>query len=160
MNYPIYHDGKQCGILDVSNIDEDTCFDLSGDADGLYRVWVEGEQGELPLGIMENGRLHRRFSLQMTRPIGRPICARIESLACVNTQWRAVTVGEFTGWPLPDDACCRQTGRQYELALPYDDKDNFPLLSLFCFAKICTMAGRDYAVFCFDDKWNPVMRKN
>ena len=160
MNYPIYCNGKQCGVLRVSRIEEDTCFDLSGNTDGLYRAWIEGEQGELPLGIMEDGRLRRRFSPQMTRPIGEPVCARIESLSRAESQWRAAATGEFTGWQLPNGACCRQSDGQYELALPYDEKKCFPLLPLFCFAKIGTIDGKRCAIFRFDENGKPIMRKN
>ena len=157
MDYPIYWEGKQSGLLHVSSVGEDTCFEVSGNEAGIYRAWVEGEQGELLLGIMENGRLRRRFSPHMTRTIGRPVCGRIERLSQTAPDWRCVKDGEFPDWPLPPTARCRKNSRQYELALPYEEGDTFPLLPLFCFAKICRMAGKRWAVFRFDEAWKPIM---
>lgn len=157
MDYPIYREGKQSGLLHISSVGEDTCFELSGDEQGLYRVWVEGEQGELLLGIMENGRLRRRFSPHMTRAIGRPVCGRIECLSQPESDWRGVADGEFPGWSLPPHARCRKNGRQYELALPYEEGETFPLPPLFCFAQIYRREGKRWVVFRFDEEGRPVM---
>lgn len=160
MDYPIYWEGEKRGLLRVSHVGVDTCFELTGNKDGLYRAWVEGEQGKLLLGIMENGCLRRRFSPYMTHTIGRPICGRLERVIQPVHHWRRVADNEFPLWPIPSDALCRKCGRYCELALSYREKEEFPLLPLFCFAKVCMIDGKWYAVFCFDDSWQPVMTKN
>ena len=160
MDYPVYCEGQRSGAVSVCRMGEDICFDVSGKTDGLYRAWIEGEWGELPLGIMENGRLRRRFSPQLTNHIGKPVCARIESLSKNAGQWRAVRDGEFRGWQLPSTARCRAMGNNYELALRYDERRVFPLLPLFCFAKIVTMDGQRWVIFRFDSTWQPIMREN
>ena len=124
---------------------------------GTYTYELANAEQELLLGIMENGRLRRRFSPHMTRTIGRPVCGRIERLSQTAPDWRSVKDGEFPDWQLPLNARCRKNGRQYELALPYEEGDTFPLLPLFCFAKICRMAGKRWAVFRFDEAWKPIM---
>ncbi|MDO4811305.1 MAG: hypothetical protein Q3985_05095 [Eubacteriales bacterium] len=157
MEYPIYWNGKQSGLLRVSHIGEDTCYELSGNQSGLYRAWVEGEQGELLLGIMENGRLKRRFSPHMTQSVGRTVCARLECLSQTSQQWRGIRSGEFSKWQLPSTARCRKNGAYYELALPYEENGCFPLLPLFCFAKIYQKEGKQWAVFVFNEAWEPIM---
>lgn len=157
MDYPIYWEGKPSGLLRVSRLGEDTCFELQGKEKGMFRAWVEGEQGELLLGIMENGRLRRRFSPRMTCTIGRPICAKLECLSQAAEPWHRVREDEFPMWKLPENACCRKRGRQYELALPYGEGDSFPLLPLFCFARICMINGKRWAVFLFDEAGCPIM---
>ena len=42
------------------------------------------------------------------------------------------------------------------LALPCCGEQPFPLVSLFCFAHIRRICGREYAVFAFDEKERPV----
>lgn len=157
MEYPVFCNGKQQGILHISHIDADTCFELTGNQAGLYRAWVEGEHGRLLLGIMENGRLRRRFSPHMTRTIGRPLCAQLECLAQVQAPWRSVRADEFIGWTLPEGAYCRTNGWWYELAVPYNETQSFPLLPLFCFAKVIIIENRQYLAFYFDSEWQPIM---
>ena len=159
MEYPVYCEGRLCGTMYISRVGGDTCFELTGKEKGIFRAWVEGESGELQLGIMENGCLRRRFSPRMTCAIGRTICARLECLSQSASAWRCVRKGEFPMWKLPENACCRKKGRQCELALPYGEGEPFPLLPLFCFARICMMKGRRWAVFLFDDEGHPIMVK-
>ena len=157
MEYPVFCRGKQQGILHISSIGEDTCFELTSTQAGLYRVWVEGDNGRLLLGLMENGRLHRRFSPHMTRPIGRPLCAKMECLTEEQTPWRPIRAGEFPGWTVPENAYCRENGLWYELALPYSESGTFPLIPLFCFAKIGKIDNCQYLLFRFDNNWRPIM---
>lgn len=157
MDYPVFSNGEELGVLRVRSVETDMCFELSGMPSGLYRVWVEGEQGRLLLGLMENGRLRRRFSPNITRPIGRPICAKMERLTLAQVPWRIVRTDEFTGWALPDGAYCRKNGQWYELALSYTENRSFPLLPIFCFAKVAIIENRQYLIFSFDSEWHPVM---
>lgn len=153
----MFSNGEQLGVLRIRSVETDMCFELNGMPSGLYRVWVEGEQGQLLLGLMENGRLRRRFSPHITRSIGRPLCAKLERLAPVQVPWRNVRADEFAGWTLPDGAYCRKNGQWYELALPYTENRSFPLLPLFCFAKVAIIENRQYLVFYFDSEWRPIM---
>ena len=43
------------------------------------------------------------------------------------------------------------------LAFPAAEHEPFNLEPLFCFAEICDIAGRDYAVFRLDGKGDPIM---
>lgn len=43
------------------------------------------------------------------------------------------------------------------LALPYAQDRPFPLAELFCFARVETLRGREYVVYCFDGNGCPLM---
>lgn len=160
MDYPLYVGDRQAGTLRVTAMGQDTCFEaMCPSLQGLHRVYAQGEHGRLLLGILEAGHLRRRFSAELTMPIGRVICGRTEeSVPHRANEWTTAPEELLPQWPeLPAETLfCRRRGRYY-LALPYAEEEPFPLEEFFCFARVRTVDGRLRAVFAFDREGNPLM---
>ena len=154
MDCPLYLDRQRIGILCIAEDEKDFCFTVKGDVPGgLYRVTIRGDRGELSLGAWEGGELHRRFSRRMVSSVGRIRCA----VACPagDEEWRGVGGSTFCGWPARGGVW-RKRGELRQLALPFPPDGPFPLPELFCLARICSVAGEQRAVFCFDGSGRPV----
>ena len=63
MTYPVYIGDRSAGTMTVTAAGQDTVFELRcpDPEPGLWRAWVQGEEGRLDLGLLEGGRLRRRF---------------------------------------------------------------------------------------------------
>ncbi len=63
MTYPVYIGDRATGTMTVTAAGRDTVFELRcpDPEPGLWRAWVQGEEGRLDLGLLEGGRLRRRF---------------------------------------------------------------------------------------------------
>ena len=72
MEYPVCMDDRRVGTLYVSAAGGDT--DLRAVCRGaekeLYRLYLRGGGGEVPLGVTEDGCLHRVFSPALLAPVG------------------------------------------------------------------------------------------
>ena len=58
MTYPVYIGDRAAGTMTVTAAGQDTVFELRcpDPEPGLWRAWVQGEEGRLDLGILEGGR--------------------------------------------------------------------------------------------------------
>ena len=72
MTYPVYIGDRAAGTMTVTAAGEDHLFEVicHPPEPGLWRVWVQGEGQRLALGLLEGGRLRRRFSRRITGPLG------------------------------------------------------------------------------------------
>ena len=66
MTYPVYIGDRAAGTMTVTAAGQDTVFELRcpDPEPGLWRAWVQGEEGRLDLGILEGGRLRRRWRMK------------------------------------------------------------------------------------------------
>lgn len=157
MVIPLEADGKTVGTVDIRREEKETCFFLRGTAKpDLYRVTIRGDRGTVFLGVWEGEQtLCRRLSRELTAPLGTPLCAC--AVRCQRDEgWVSAPPERFAPWPT-EHGLCRRRGGVWELALPYRPDRPFPLPELVCLARICTVAGEERAVFCFDDDRMPVM---
>lgn len=164
---PLLWNGSAAGEISVEEGSADALFSVRCGIreEGLWDVWLVGEGGELRLGVMETargcGRLRRRFSGQLTAALGRlergearPLGRRADWETAENpatlfqTDWLRRELDGVAG------ALVRRGQRQ--LALPYDEKAPFPLLPLFCFARVCAIRGRQYVLYRFDAGEQPL----
>lgn len=137
--------------------------------DGLYRMALLGERGELPLGVMEprDGQLtlrrcpYRRDVAALGRVV-RGVARRSFAFAAEGA-WRwAERPGElfqdqYLRECLTDcgAALWRRDGALLQVALPYAPKGPFPLESLFCLARLVWIEGRRWVVYTFDGEERP-----
>lgn len=152
MTYPVYIGDRAAGTMTVTAAGEDHLFEVicHPPEPGLWRAWVQGEGQRLALGLLEGGRLRRRFSRRITGPLGAHRWAGAESCAARDSPWPARRAG---GLPpaLPPGSLCRREGRRVRLAAPYDREGPFPLTELFCLARIRAMDGGLWAEYRFED---------
>ena len=151
MEYPVCMDDRRVGTLYVNAAGGDTELRAlcRGVDKGLYRLYLRGGGGEVPLGVTEDGCLHRVFSPALLAPAGDIRCAVLRRcgggtsprpgfLAC-----------------LPPDARVTWRGGRAEADLPWREGEPFPLEQLFCFAR----PGRGSVTYLFDGAGQPVMPK-
>lgn len=152
MTYPVYIGDRSAGTMTVTAAGQDTVFELRcpDPEPGLWRAWVQGEEGRLDLGLLEGGRLRRRFSRRLTASLGRVRWAGAEPCAARDSPWRPAGP-EDCPLPLPPGSLCRREGRRVRLAVPYDREGPFPLTELFCLARIRAMDGGLWAEYRFED---------
>ena len=166
---PLLRAGEDTGKLNVEREGPYRRFTLCAPLpEGIWCVWLVGEWGELRLGIPEpeNGvsRLCRRLSARSVEGIGAILRGEVRPAGGGEEPWTCVPRPSllFHGAGLQRElASCgaasvrREEGRLL-LALPCDEGAPFPLVSLFCFARICTVCGRRCAVFAFDGGERPL----
>ena len=169
--FPLLRDGRPAGELIAEREALYTWFEarcpLPGE--GLWCAWAVGDLGELRLGILEPvgdlASIRRRFSARLTDPLGRLQWGEIRPACPAETgAWTPLTAPEalFRTPGLRRElgrtpgALIRDRGDRRDVAVPYDPARPFPLTGLFCFARICRIGGRDYAVFAFDREGRPV----
>lgn len=140
------------------------------DGRGLYKVWVHGRSGQMLLGTLapEGGQLCLRRRLS---------CSELERCGCWPvTGGRSVLAFSFRRdagtredhpEQLVQDAVLRQALRGksvllrrteggFQLLLPFEVGQPFPLVPLFCLSKLQTVEGQRYAVFFFDREGKPM----
>lgn len=169
--FPLLRDGRPAGELIAEREALYTWFEarcpLPGE--GLWCAWAVGDLGELRLGILEPvgdlASIRRRFSARLTDPLGRLQWGEIRPACPAETgAWTPLTAPEalFRAPGLRRElgrtpgVLIRDRGDRRDVAVPYDPARPFPLTALFCFARICRIGGRDYAVFAFDREERPV----
>lgn len=151
MEYPLWLSGRVAGQLEVTAAGEDTLFRCGcpGLPPGLWRVLARGERASLPLGLLTEGRLSRRFSRRLTEPLGPLRGGVLESVLQESSPWRPARA-EDCPLPLPPGSLCQRAGTRRRLALPYEPGAPFPLPELFCLARVCSMERRRWVLLCFE----------
>lgn len=165
--YPMLVGGQAAGELTVQTESLYTVFDVSVPLrDGLWCVWAVGEQGTLRIGIPEpvgnRLRIRRRFSRQLTMPLGSLLRGELRSPADEREPWVPLASSALAA-PLRQKlqglrgvlSC--QEGSLHLIAIPRNDIVPFPLESMFCFARLRSVKGRECWVFAFDGHGWPQM---
>lgn len=174
--FPLLLEGRSAGELTVEREGLYTCFAARCPLpEGLWCAWAVGEQGELRLGVLEpegrRGAIRRRFSRQLTAPLGRLLRGEVRPAGTRERSSREPA----SGWepaPVPErlfrapwlrqrlkgvqGALWRRAGEKRYLALPYDKGKPFPLTTLFCFARLRTIGESAYVVYAFDAQERPI----
>ena len=147
----------------------EVCSSMADPGDGLYRAFLVGERGELPLGVMEpvEGRLtvSRRLYSRDIAALGQlkrgeaRLSFRFEESAwqSTNDPAEASAVPELHGRlkTIPR-AWRRREGERLLLAIPLKEGEPFPLEPLFCLARVLRVEGRLCAVYAFDQEGRPL----
>ena len=168
--FPLLCAGKASGELSAEQETLYTWFTVRCRLPGedIWCAWAVGDRGELRLGVVEpqNG-IRRRFSHQMTAPLGKLLRGELRPAGDrTEENWTAAPEPDRlfrTPWlrrQLRDvrGALTRTAEAGRFLALPYDEKQPFPLTPLFCLAQPRNIGGKRYLVYAFDGKEWPVFR--
>ena len=168
--FPLLWEGKAIGELSAEQETLYTWFTVRCRLPGedIWCAWAVGDRGELRLGVVEpqNG-IRRRFSHQMTAPLGKLLRGELRPAGDrTEENWTAAPEPDRlfrTPWlrrQLRDvrGALTRTAEAGKFLALPYDEKQPFPLTPLFCLAQPRNIGGKRYLVYAFDGKEWPVFR--
>lgn len=173
--YPILLEGAPSGELTAEGEALYTWFTarcpLPEDGEKIWCAWAVGDRGELRLGVLEPqgdrvGSIRRRFSRQMTAPLGRVLRGEVRPAAQKEPErWDPAPAPERlfrAPWlrqrlrGLRDGMTRAGADGGRELALPYDPRKPFPLTTLFCFARVRSIGEGRWAVFRFDREERPV----
>jgi len=137
--------------------------------EGVWCVWLAGEQGEFRLGVLEpqGGEcvIRRQISGRTAAAAGRLLRGEARRLSRESADWERTLCPSMlfqTDWLRRSLKSCREAWVRREanrllLALPYSGRAPFWLEPLFCFVRICGIDGRDFAVFAFDDAERPLL---
>lgn len=156
MDCPLYISHRQAGILRITPEGRDTRFTVRACANaGIYRLIAKGEQGDLLLGVWDGSAMSRRFSREMTAPAGRIISAEAVPVEGAAEPWLPAPAERFPRWHAAG-GLCRRRGEGWQLAVPFADDGPFPFPSLFCLSQIGRVKGQQMAIFCFDEKGQPI----
>ena len=168
--FPLLWEGKAIGELSAEQETLYTWFTVRCrlPGEGIWCAWAVGDRGELRLGVVEpqNG-IRRRFSHQMTAPLGKLLRGELRPAGDrTEENWTATPEPDRlfrTPWlrrQLRDvrGALTRTAEAGRFLALPYDEKQPFPLTPLLCLAQPRNIGGKRYLVYAFDGKEWPVFR--
>ncbi len=156
MELPLFIRDQQVGTVRAEMETGETLFTVAAPrlTQGLWRITLQGTEGEVLLGVTETGTLHRRLSRQLLSRAGQLRTARAEK---GGGGWHAPGQGEIPGrLALPTGALCCRRGRGYLLALPWEEGRPFPMVELFCLARLRRMEGRSWAVFTINEAGEPV----
>ena len=167
--YPLLWQGKSAGELTVTEEGLYTCFDCACrlPGEGIWCAWAVGADGQLRLGVLEpegrRGRIRRRFSRQMTAPLGKLLRGEVRPAAEGAEDWAPLDMGKEplrTPWlqkALAGTAgvLTRREGERRWLAVPWDCGKPFPLVPMVCFASLRRIRARDYAVFLLHGQERP-----
>ena len=167
MEYPVMLEEEQVGTAALTEEGERLVVSLRcrEDSRGLFRGYLVCPGGEVPLGLLEPRDrglwLQRRLLREELRPLGRPKGVRLGMSYAFGDDWEPLRDPapflQAAGEELPGNLLWRRAGSLRQLALPYDPAQPFPLVRLFCFARIQTIRGRRYAVYAFDREDRPRM---
>ncbi len=139
--------------------------------DGLYRAFLQGEQGELPLGVLapEEGRLRvcRRLYHRDLTPLGKLLrgeARRSFRFEEAGSCWRETRCpaqlfkSGFLRQRLQSHGCAwwRRERGLLLLALPLEEGKPFPLEALFCLGRTECVEGRRCVVYAFREE-EPVL---
>jgi hypothetical protein len=142
---------------------------------GLLKAWIRGENGKIELGTLmpeqNELRLRRSIPIEKLKQAG---CWPIQdggvnlihafSRGGLPQGWREEEKPErlFSHDPILREAarklkgCLYYVGQEgFHLAVPYGNRRPFGLIPIFCFAQIRTLAGKQYAVFSFNQEGAP-----
>ena len=165
--FPLLWEGTALGELTVQREALYTSFTarcrLPGE--GLWCAWAVGDRGELRLGVLEpQSGIKRRFSRQMTEPLGKLLRGELRPSSGTET-WTAAPEPDRlfrTPWLRKNlhgvhGVLTRTAAERRLVALPYDPGKPFPLTPMFCLARVRDIGGKRYAVYAFDEKEWPVL---
>jgi hypothetical protein len=147
------------------------------DGRGLYKAFVSGREGELPLGTLlpEQGALtlRRTLSLDALRrqgcwPITGGRCALAFSFQeppkpsalwslrrdCAGLLADPILQASARGW---GGFLWRPEGEGFALAAPLEHHRPFPLPPLFCLGRVEEIQGRTHVIWRFDREGNPLL---
>lgn len=154
------------------------------DGRGLYRAWVRGPMARCLLGTMapSGGRLTLRRVLPVADLRAKgcwPVVAVEEELSFPFRRGEPCPTGRLpVGWRRPQglkfpDPLIAQALREnqgaiyreeseggFTLAYLYSAGRPFPLVPLFCLARLETIEGKNYLLFSFDREKDPVLPHN
>ena len=150
MTYPVYIGDRAAGTMTVTAAGQDTVFELRcpDPEPGLWRAWVQGEEGRLDLGILEGGRLRRRFSRRLTASLGGVRWAGAEPCGSREPVWRPAGPGDCP-LPLPPGAMCHREGPPQPHAQPNGAHPPNPLTDQYSLARHPTKPGPPKAEYRF-----------
>ena len=167
---PLYCQGERRGEVTLSlwgpnGARTEITASMADPGDGLYRAFLTGEQGELPLGVLapEEGRLalcRRLYSRDLTAlgPLERGEARR--SFAFAAPCWRETrcpaqlfreSFFQRRLRPL-GRAWWRREGELLLLALPLEPGAPFPLEALFCLGRVEQVEGTRCVVYAFREE--------
>ena len=136
--------------------------------EGLWCAWAIGSCGELRLGVLEPAGecavIRRRFSDRMVAPLGVLMRGEVRPALGEEKKWESTREPERlfeTIWLQSQlrgktGILTRKNEQHRFIAVPYNKKNPFPLVTLFCFSKVQTITGKEYAIFAFDEKEHPI----
>lgn len=140
------------------------------DGRGIYKVWVQGNKGEMLLGTLapEGG------GLRLCRRVSRDSLARAGCWPITGGRCTLTFSFQAGGWvreavePRMNDSVLRRAARGlsalfqregdgFRMAVPFDPTKPFGLAPAFCFARVERVDGRLCAVFSFNGQGQPQM---
>lgn len=163
--YPLLCGGTAAGELAVTRDALYTVFEaVCPGRDGLWSVWAVGQDSTLRIGVPEPVgnclQIRRRFSQQLTGPLGPILRGELRPLSDEREQWSPLKSSLLPA-PLRQKLqglrgvlSCQQGGLCL-VAIPRNDDAPFPLETMFCFAQPRQVKGRDCWVFAFDRRGCP-----
>lgn len=171
--FPITLDGKAIGELTV--VEEGLYRSFQAQCRRLgpevFRLYAVGTAGRLRLGIPEPKGglllLCRKLSAREAAAAGPLLRGELRPCGAEDDEvWQPVSNPEqlFRNAFFKErlrgvqGALSRREDGVRCMALPYSERRPFPLVPLFCFARIRWIGGQMYAVFCFDQDENPLLR--
>lgn len=169
---PLLCDGKTIGELTVTQEGEDTLFSARCKIpqQALWCIWAIGRDNVLRIGCPEvkdgEAQLTRRFSGRMTNALGPILRGELRRSQRTPQVWEQGT--EPSRFFRTEELCrllrvsggflTRRKGTVRLVAIPFSGQRPFPLVSMFCFARIERFQNGIYAVFAFNEKEQPVFQ--
>ncbi len=171
----LYCRGVCCGEVTLQERGErvEICAQMQDPGDGLYRAVLEGECGELSLGVMEP----KAGALILRRRPARSEMSRLGAVRRVRVGC-AFPFGKKRIWNktmqptelFRDDffhqrlsgqpyAWWRQEQGILTMAFPWKSDIAFPLDALFCFARVERIEEELCVVFAFDTQERPILQR-
>ena len=168
--FPLLQNGKNVGEMMMRQEGQEMFFSCRSSlpGEGLWSLWAVGETGELRLGLpWTQGNcavLEKRFSSRMTEPVGQLLRGELRSPqqtpqlrwfkvkedCYFHTLWLA---RQLRSWP---GALWCAVGKERMVAVPYEPKQPFPLMPMFCFASLQCIDARTYLVVRLNEEEMPI----
>lgn len=151
MEYPVCLADSCVGTLYVCPRGEETELRAvcRGTEKGLYRLYVQGNRGEVLLGVTEDGGLRRCFSRELLAPAGELRRGVLRPCGGKAPERRGFLSR------LPEMARTARQGRCVRALVPWREGELFPIPELFCFASV----GQGRVTYLFDGEGRPIMPK-